>query len=88
MSDNKVYTKGDVIVNDIKVGDVLYEIEYGCYFKTKVLTLPERDEGGVWRWDAEHATTGRIIKYGVNEQYAHYGPNLYNHLAYYGLTEI
>lgn len=40
MSNKKVYTKGDVVVNDIKVGDILYEIGYECYAKTKVLTIP------------------------------------------------
>ena len=90
----KVLTKGDVIVNEIKVGDVHYEFQYGCGIKCEVVEKPIRDDEGCWYWKSkiiESATVNKspfkieddkIQDYGVNEQYSHYGPNLYMSDAY------
>lgn len=51
---NDILTKGDVIVNKIKIGDIHYEFEYGFGIKTKVLTLPVNDGTGFWTWSAEN----------------------------------
>lgn len=75
-------TKGNVIVEDIKIGDIHYEYEMGIGMKVKVLTLPERNDEGKWYWDAERLSTGMIIEYMVNEKYPHYAPNLYDYEAY------
>ena len=78
----KTYTKGNIIVEDIKVGDIHYEYEYNCGRKCKVLTLPVRDDSGYWTWTSENLNTGKILNYGVREGYSHYAPNLYDCEAY------
>jgi hypothetical protein len=45
-----VMTKGNVIVNKIKVGDIHYEYEYGYVIKCEVITLPINDGDGYWTW--------------------------------------
>lgn len=37
-------TKGNVIVEDIKIGDIQYEHEYGVGIKSVVIELPTRSE--------------------------------------------
>jgi hypothetical protein len=86
-----VYTRGNVIVNYIKIGDVHYEYEYGMYVKSKVISLPVRDEDGLWKWKSEMVDkdgVSKIIDYAVNEKYPHYGPNLYDYEAYKPLYKI
>ena len=75
------YTKGNVIVENIKIGDIHYEYEYGVGIKSKVLTLPVRSDEGYWTWTSETISNGKPIKYGVSEKYSHYGPNLYDYEA-------
>lgn len=75
----KVYIRGDVIVNEIKVGDVHYEYDYGVEIKSTVISLPERD--GLWTWQSK-TDTGKVIDYAVNERYTHYSPKLYTYRAY------
>lgn len=76
------YTKGNVIVEDIKIGDIHYEFEWGVGIKCVVVSLPSRDEEGYWSWQSKNTKTNKIIDYGVNEKYSHYGPNLYDYEAY------
>jgi hypothetical protein len=76
------HTKGNVIVENIKVGDIHYEYEWGLGIKCEVLTLPERSEGGTWTWKSKNLNTGKEIDYLVNEQYSHYSSNLYDYEAY------
>lgn len=78
----KTLTKGNVIVEDIKIGDVHYEFGYGIGIKVEVITLPVRDESGYWTWQSKNVKTGKVINYGVAEGHAHYGPNLYDYEAY------
>jgi hypothetical protein len=82
MDNKKVLTKGNVVINEIKIGDIHYEYEYGICCKTQVLTLPVRDDEGFWSWKAKQVGTDRIIDYGQNENYPHYGINLYDYEAY------
>ena len=85
-----VHTRGNIIVENIKIGDIHYEFEYGVGIKTEVLTLPIRDENGYWTWDSKiisdihPETNGKIVHYGVNENYSHYAPKLYDYIAYSG----
>jgi hypothetical protein len=85
---NRIFTKGDVEVQGIKIGDIHYEYEYGCCIKTKVLTVPQRNEYGQWEWKSERLSNGEVINYAVHEEYLHYAPNLYNYEAYSGCKMI
>jgi len=75
------HTKGNIIIENIKVGDIHYEYEYGCGIKVEVLTLPVR-EGDYWSWKSKCISTGEEIDYGVTAGLSHYGPNLYDYEAY------
>lgn len=76
------HTKGNVIVEQIKVGDIHYEYEYGIGIKCEVLTKPKLNEDGDWVWKSRNVTTGNEIDYLVNPKYTHYSPNLYDYEAY------
>lgn len=78
---NKIITGGDVIVNEIKVGDTIYEYEFNIEIKTTVKTLPTRNEDGLWEWVGE-TDDGNIVNYAVHEDYPHYSPKLYTYQAY------
>lgn len=78
---DKIFTRGDVIVNEIKIGDTIYEYEYNIGIKTTVKTLPTRNEDGLWEWVGE-TDSGTIVNYAVHEDYPHYSPNLYTYEAY------
>ena len=81
-------TKGNVIVENVKVGDIHYEFEYGFGIKSEVLTLPKRDDNGYWAWKNKNVNTGVEITYGVQEGMSHYAPNLYDYEAYKGVKWI
>lgn len=83
-----IMTKGNVIVNKIKVGDIHYEFEYGYGIKCEVITLPTNDGDGYWTWKSRNVNTGKEINYGVRENMSHYAPNLYDYEAYSGCKFI
>ena len=72
----EIRTRGNVIVNDLKIGDEIVEIEYGNRIVTRVKTLPKRNEDGLWEWKGE-TPNDAIVDYAVHEDYPHYAPNLY-----------
>ena len=74
-------TKGNVIVENIKVGDIHYKFEYGMGIKCEVITLPTRDDSGFWTWKSKNLLTEKEISYGVREGMTHYSPNLYDYEA-------
>lgn len=79
----KTLTKGNVVVEDIKVGDIQYEFEYGLGLKSKVVSEPVRSDDGVWTWTNENLTTGERVEYAVDEKTPScYSVNLYNYKAY------
>jgi hypothetical protein len=78
----KTYTKGDVIVEDIKIGDIHYEYELGVGIKCEVITLPTLNESGQYEWKSRNVNSGQEINYLVDPKHSHYGPNLYNYEAY------
>lgn len=85
--ERKTYTKGNVIVEDIKMGDIHYEFEHGCCIKCEVLTQPkleseDKENGKYWTWQSKKLNDGAIINYAASSKYSHYGPNLYNYEAY------
>ena len=75
-------TKGNIIVENIKLGDIHYEFEYGFGIKCEVISLPERNEDGQWSWQSRNVNTNNIIDYMVSEGYSHYAPKLYDYEAY------
>ena len=75
----KVFTRGTIIVNELQIGDVMYELEYDDYIKTTVQTLPVRNDEGLWEWKSI-TDDGAIINYAVHENYSHYAPKLYYNL--------
>jgi hypothetical protein len=89
---SKTYTKGDVIVEDIRIGDIHYEYGYGCCIKSEVVTMPtateNQDGTKLWQWQSKRLSTGDIIDYAVSDKCAHYGPNLYTSEAYTGMRMI
>jgi len=78
----KTHTKGNVIVENIKIGDIHYEYEYNLGIKCIVLTLPEKDSNGGWFWDSKNLITEKTINYYVDPKYPHYAANLYDYEAY------
>jgi len=86
--EQKTFTKGNVIIEDIKVGDIHYEFEYGYGVKCEVLTLPENKGDGYWVWKSKNLNTGKEITYVVCEGMSHYAPNLYDYEAYSGIRWI
>ena len=78
----KTMTKGNIIVEDIKIGNIHYEFEYGFGIKSEVISLPERDNDGYWTWKSRNLKSGKEIEYGVREGMSHYAPNLYDYEAY------
>lgn len=76
------HTKGNIIVETIKIGDIHYEFTYSVGIKVRVLSLPIRDDEGLWTWISEIITTGEKIDYAVHEKFSCYGPNLYDYIAY------
>ncbi len=77
-----IKTKGNVIIENIKIGDIHYEYGYGMCIKSKVLTLPTRNKNGLWVWTSLNLTTNKEIRYAVSEDYIHYSSNLYDYEAY------
>lgn len=77
----KTYTKGNVIVEEIKVGDIHYEYEWGVELKTTVQTLPVLKDGKyTWKSITDE---GKIINYVVDPKYPScYSVNLYDYQAY------
>ena len=84
----KTYTKGNVIVEEIKVGDIHYEYEYGLCVKSQVITMPVKNDDGVWEWESKKISSEEVIHYLVNPKYSHYSSNLYDHEAYQGCKMI
>lgn len=78
----KTLTKGNIVVEDIKIGDIHYEFEYNIGMKLEVITLPEKNESGQWVWSSRNLKSGNIVNYLVTPGLEHYGPNLYDYEAY------
>lgn len=79
---NRTLTKGNVIVEDIRIGDIHYEYEYGMGVKCEVITLPSLNEGNQWEWKSRNVNSGKEISYLVDPKYSHYSANLYDYEAY------
>lgn len=82
------YTKGNIRVENIKVGDIHYEFAGSYKIVSTVQTLPVRNSDGLWSWTSIHRLSGKTINYSTHEKYGHYGPNLYDYEAYANCKEI
>jgi len=80
------HTRGNIIIENIKAGDVHYEFEYNLCLKVTVLTTPLLN-GDTWSWISEDGR-GKQIDYVVTKGYSHYAPKLYDYIAYKGCKEI
>lgn len=78
----KTHTKGNIIVEDIKVGDIHYEFEYGVGIEIEVISEPIKNDKSVWTWKSINRKTGQEIDYSVIEGLEHYSANLYDYKAY------
>lgn len=86
--ETKTKTRGNVIVEDIKVGDIHYEYDLGMCVKSEVVQAPERDADGNWSWVSKSCKDGKPIEYMVNPEYPHYSVKLYDYEAYSGCKMI
>ena len=84
----KTHTRGNVIVENIKIGDIHYEYEYGMCVMSQVLTLPEMNDDGAFEWTSKKINSIGTINYLVDPKYAHYSAKLYDYEAYQGVTYI
>ena len=81
-------TRGNVIVENIKIGDIHYEYDSGLGIKCQVITLPKLEDGK-WSWESKNLNTGAVIDYSiadVNSEYysfsQQFGVKLYDYEAY------
>lgn len=79
-------TKGGVDLKTLEVGDTIYEFEYGMHIISTVTKKPWCEGDGQWYWEAETAK-GKVINYSMHDSLSHYGPNVYDHMAYVGTKE-
>lgn len=85
----RILTKGNVEVQNIKVGDIHYEFELPIFLKVKVLTLPKKNPDGCWVWKSENMKNGKIVDYLVNPEFPSYlSVNLYDYMAYENSKQI
>jgi hypothetical protein len=78
----RTHTKGNVIVEEIKIGDIHYEYDYGVGIKSEVITPPTLNESSQYEWKSKNLTTGQVIDYLVDPKHSHYSANLYDYEAY------
>ena len=71
-------TKGNVIVEQVKIGDVHFEIDLGKQVKVTVKTKPEKNDSGNWVWTSE-TEKGKEVPYLVNPKYLSFSPELYDY---------
>ena len=75
-------TKGNIIVENVKVGDTHYEFSGPYGIECIVETIPTKDDEGNWSWTSRNVNTDKKVNYFVHKDYPHYGPNLYDNKAY------
>lgn len=82
--EKKTHTRGNVIIENIKIGDIHYEFEYNMCIKSEVVTLPRLNEYEQYEWQSKQLSNDRIINYLVDPEYSHYSAKLYDYEAYIG----
>lgn len=76
----------DIIIEEIKIGDIHYEFFYNKHIKAEVLTEPVLN-GNLWEWTSKKINDGDIINYSIDKNSTHY-LKLYKTMAYFGTKEI
>jgi hypothetical protein len=71
---------------DIKVGTVFFECQYGTNIHATATSEPVQDEHGAYRWTAVD-DAGTEINYMLNQNYSAYGPRLYTAPQYFTFDE-
>lgn len=72
-------TNGNVVVEKIKIGDILYEYKNGYYIETIVMTIPKMDDNGFWVWKSINTLTEQEINYSCSSTYTDYNPILFDY---------
>jgi len=75
-------TKGNVIVEDIKIGDIHFDYSGAFEREVEVLSNPVLDDRDAFNWSALNKDSGEIIKYSVVKGFEQYSPKLYDYPAY------
>ena len=71
--------------DNLNVGDVFYECQYGINIKVEVITRPKytlEDNRRHWVWIGKNVCDGSIINYALTEGLDHYGPRIYSEPQY------
>lgn len=77
-----VTTAGNILVQDIRIGDIHYEFHDGFGVKCQVINMPIKDLDNNWTWESKNLKSGRIIHFFVNENHPQFAPKLYDYEAY------
>ena len=72
-------TNGNIIVENINVGDVHYEHRNGLCVKSVVTSKPTLNDDGFWVWESKNVFSGEILKYNASGTYTEYNPVIYDH---------
>lgn len=79
----------DEEIQNLQIGDVIYECEYGMNIEVRVTSVPTSSvstealgKRTQWHWTAENTQTGQVIDYLLTEGLSHYGPRLYRRPEY------
>ena len=84
----KTTTKGNVIIEEIKVGDIHYEYHGNLCCKSTVLSLPVLKDN-VYEWKSKHFKSGKYIDYAMSITYPDaYRMYLYTYEAYKGCVMV
>lgn len=83
----KIFTKGNVLVNEIKVNDIHFLYELGFEIIYKVISDVQKEPGvgssNYYSWKAINVGTGAEEEFGIDDRYSGmYGPNIYDYRAY------
>jgi hypothetical protein len=80
----KTMTRGNVVIEEIQVGDIHYEYDGPRCCKSEVITKPTLN-GNSYTWQSKNLTSGEIIEYAINTTMpSHYSLKLYDYEAYIG----
>ena len=58
-----VATAGNIVVEEIRIGDIHYEFNDGIGVKCQVIDMPTKDQDGNWVWESKNLKSGKIIHF-------------------------
>ncbi len=68
-------TRGGVVIEEMKIGDILYESEMGMEIQFEVISKPVIENDGerdTATWNGKVIPEGKIVEYVVTDGYQHY----------------